>query len=123
MCLDFFMLLVVMSNAMYSSDDDMSVAGLTQENPEYKPLTQSSDEDDGISNLHALFESARKLAGGEIKDFGDAVFNLSQVDKPSDMTLSAISVGTEDFSNVPKLLTYSDTDQERNFEVCLVFLI
>ena len=75
--------LVVMSNAMFSSDDDMSLAGLTQENPEYrsKSLTQSSDEHDGISNLHALFELARKLAGGEGKDFGDAVFDLSQVEK------------------------------------------
>ena len=109
---------------MWLSDkDDMSLAGLTQENSEYKPITQSSDEDGDVSNLHALFESARKLTGGKIKDFGEAVFNLSQVEKPSDITLSAFSVETEEFLNVPKVLIHSESDQERNFEVCLAFLL
>ena len=84
---------------MLSDDDDCSLSGLTQEDPVYKNLQHSSDEDSS-DNLHLLFESARKLAGGKIKDFGDAVFDLSQVEKPtelpSDIMSSAISVGTYD---------------------------
>ena len=100
----------------------MSLSGLTQEDPVYKPITQSSDEDGSVDNLHALFELGRRLAGREIKDFGDSVFELSQVEKPSNVTSSAISVGTEEFEKFPKRLTYSESDENRNFEVCHVIL-
>ena len=106
---------------MSFDEDDYSLSGLTQEAPQYKNIQESSDEE-SIDNLHALFESARKLAGGEIKDFGEAVFDLSQVEKPSDVTSSVISVGTEEIPNPSKVLMYSEVGQESDVEVCLEFL-
>ena len=106
---------------MMSDDNDYSLSGLTQEDPEYRNVQCSSDEDN-IDNLHILFESARKLAGGKIKDFGEAVFNLRQVEKLSDVMSSAISVGTEDFQNALKVLTYSGSNDEKDIEVGFEFI-
>ena len=112
---------LVTSINMMSDNDDYSLSGLTQEDPEYRNVQCSSDEDN-IDNLHALFESARKLAGGEIKDFGKVVFNLNQVEKPSNVTSSTISVGTEDFQNVSKVLTYSGSNDKKDIEVGFEFI-
>ena len=122
MCFKILAIQILTCFVMWSSDDYMSLSGLTQEDLVYKPITQSSDEDGSVDNLHALFESARRLTGGEIKDFGDSVFELSQVEKPSNVMSSAISIGTEEFENFPKRLTYSESDEDRNFEVCHIIL-
>ena len=104
-----------------SDDDDYSLSRLTQEDPAYRNIQCNSDEE-SIDNLHALFEFMRKLAGGEIKDFGEAVFDLSQVEKLSHIMSSAISVGSEEFENVPEVLTYSNADEEKEIDVCLEYL-
>ena len=60
---------------MSSDEDDFSLSGLTQQDPKYQEI-QADSSDDGSDNLQLLFESVRKLAGGEVPRFwGGCVWN------------------------------------------------
>ena len=54
------------TSTMSSEEDDFSLSGLTQQDPEYQELPAESSDEGGIDHLQLLFESARKLAGGKV---------------------------------------------------------
>ena len=128
MRIDFKLLVILASllaSIMFSDDDEYSLSGLTQSDPEYKQVARSSDEE-SVDNFQALLESARRLAGGEINDFGDSVFQLSQVEKPlekpSELLSSAISIGTEEFQINSNGMTNKEAINDSDVEVGLDFL-
>ena len=71
----FVLICVLLTLVMSSDEDDFSLSGLTQQDPKYQEI-QADSSDDGLDNLQLLFESARKLAGGEVQDFEEAMFEI-----------------------------------------------
>ena len=106
--------------AMSSDEDDFSLSGLTQQDPQYREVSVNSS-DDGLDNLQLLFESARKLAGGEIQDFEDAVFDIGMSPSQTQSSVvmsSEVSADEEDMPRPSKRLKYSEGDQDSDVEVC-----
>ena len=114
------------TSTMSSEEDDFSLSGLTQQDPEYQELPAESSDEDGIDNLQLLFESARKLVGGEVQDFEEAVFDIgmssSEATQSSQITLSVISVGTENPQRPSKRLRYSEMDPDSDLDVSFICL-
>ena len=111
-------------SAMSSDEDDFSLSGLTQQDPQYREVSADSF-DDGLDNLQLLFESARKLAGGEIEDFEDAVFDIGMSTSQAQsfvVTSSEVLGDEEDMPRPPKRLRYSEGNHDSDVKVCCKFL-
>ena len=60
---DLLIALYVLAMVGFDSDNDYSLSGLTQENPKYVDIIGETSDDDKSSNLSAIFECAKQLAG------------------------------------------------------------
>ena len=73
--------IVVMAMAGFDSDDNMSLAGLTQESRDVDVTTISSDDEqfDPDTNYRLLIEEACKMSRNfsQVSHFDDKVFSLS----------------------------------------------
>ena len=119
----FGFLCILTMSAMSSDENDFSLSGLTQQDPLYREVSVDSS-DDGLDNLQLLFESARKLAGGEIQDFEDAVFDIgmsTSQTQSSVVTSLEVSADKEDMPRPSKRLRYSEGDHDSDIEVCYNF--
>ena len=121
----FGFLCILAMSAMSSDEDDFSLSGLTQQDPQYREVSVDSS-DDGLDNLQLLFESTRKLASGEIQDFEDTVFDIgmstSQI-QSSVVTSLEVSADKEDMPRPSKRLKYSEGDHDSDVEVCFKFFL
>ena len=78
-----------------------------------------------MDNLQLLFESARKLAGGEVQDFEEAMFEISMSTsqtQSSVVTSSDVPVDKEEVPNPSQRLRYSEPDNDSDIEVGIMFL-
>ena len=78
-----------------------------------------------LDNLQLLFESVRKLAGGEVQDFEEAVFEIGMSTsrtQSSVVTSSDVPVDKEEVPNPSKRLRYSEPDNDGDIEVGIMFL-
>ena len=120
----FVLICVLLTLVMSSDEDDFSLSGLTQQDPKYQEI-QADSSDDGLDNLQLLFESARKLAGGEVQDFEEAVFEIgmsTSQTQSSVVTSSDVPVDKEEVPNPSKRLRYSEPDNDGDIEVGIMFL-
>ena len=72
---------LIMAMASYDSDDNLSLAGLTQETREIDVTTISSDDEsfDPDANYRLLLEEARKISTNfsQVSNFDDHIFAMS----------------------------------------------
>ena len=72
---------LIMAMAGYDSDDNLSLAGLTQESREIDVTTISSDDEsfDPDANYRLLLEEARKISTSfsQVSNFDDHIFAMS----------------------------------------------
>ena len=54
-----------MAGIGFDSEDELSLSGLTQEDPKYIDVVGESSDEDKSSNLSAIFACAKKLAGDD----------------------------------------------------------
>ena len=81
MILHMFVYDVVMAMAGYNSDDNLSLAGLTQETREVDVTTISSDDEpfNPDANYRLLLEEAHKISTNfsQVSNFNDHIFAMS----------------------------------------------
>ena len=72
---------LIMAMASYDSDDNLSLAGLTQESHEIDVTTISSDDEsfDPDANYRLLLEEAHKISTSfsQVSNFNDHIFAMS----------------------------------------------
>ena len=105
---------LIMAMAGYDSDDDLSLAGLTQESHEIDVTTISSDNEsfDPDANYRLLLEEARKISTSfsQVSNFDDHIFAMSHGSATSQT--QSDSVG-----NFPKLMASSMVSNLKYFYV------
>ena len=110
--------ILVMAMAGFDSDDNMSLAGLTQETHDVDVTTISSDEEpfDADENYRLLIEEARKISSNfsQVSHFDDKIFGLSHGSRSDASELEF----SQQLSNA---MTSSMVGNLKVFCACLVF--
>ena len=108
----YFWWLLVLAVMEYESDDEFSLAGLTQESCEIQIENVSDGENDERSNFSLLLDSARELAGGgttEVAHFDNHLHDIS--------FSSQISYQSQSDGNASKRVRYSEPADHNDIEV------
>ena len=108
----YFWWLLVLVIMEYESDNDFSLAGLTQESCEIQIENVSDEENDERSNFSLLLDSARELASGgttEVAHFDNHLHDIG--------FSSQISYQSQSDGNASKRMRYSELADHNDIEV------
>ena len=108
----YFWRLLVLAIMEYESDDDFSLAGLTQESHEIQIENVSDEENDERSNFSLLLDLARELASGgttEVAHFDNHLHDIG--------FSSQISYQSQSDGNASNRMRYSELADHNDIEV------
>ena len=105
---------LIMAMAGYDSDDNLSLAGLTQESREIDVTTISSDDEsfDPDANYRLLLEEACKISTSfsQVSNFDDHIFAMSH-------RFASLQTQSDSLRNFPKTMASSMVSNLKYFYV------
>ena len=99
----------------YLSEDDFSLSGLTQEDPNYVSVVNETSDAEEISNFKELLKCAKQLGGGN-----DREQVVSSFDESNIANISNAVVAELELEITKKAMTSSDSTSTE--EVCVDIL-
>ena len=111
--------LVKMSD-YFSDDDNLSLAGLTQEDPKYIDVVNETSDEEESSNLSELFKCAKQL-GGNDKEVTSGTCNMSHSAYSIGSTISDPNCDKVEEDITPKRMIYYEGNLDK--KVCMVIRI